>query len=236
MWPTTPHSLRHVKGVEEGKGMLFFLASLESITPDGLPWRPQQEYSFGLPVGCETLLMLPVLSFLGKLAGSSCNSLDMYWLVGLSEAVGAGCITKKDIGNTYDEIRKSISFRFVSMSMMLSKERGWHFIILLRIYNTPSGLPATSSLTCFLTSDIFKNWPSNFNSSPKEVTLCPIDKQNVYCHLLCDLVRRDEVISMKIRNQARMHRSHPAAPELSVFTQLQSFQTSSMKASLLNFP
>ncbi|KAF2620201.1 hypothetical protein F2Q68_00038624 [Brassica cretica] len=36
--------------------------------------------------------MLPVLSFLGELAGSSCNSLDMYWLVGLSEAVGAGCI------------------------------------------------------------------------------------------------------------------------------------------------
>ncbi|KAH0862224.1 hypothetical protein HID58_079435 [Brassica napus] len=93
-------------------------------------------------------------------------------------------------------MKLSISFRFVSMSMMLSKERGWHFIILLRIYNTPSGLPATSSLTCFLTSDIFKNWPSNFNSSPKEVTLCPIDKQNVYCHLLCDLVRRDEVVCM----------------------------------------
>ena len=41
---------------------------------------------------------------------------------------------------------------------------------------------------------------------------------------------------MKIRNQARMHISHPAAPEITVFTQLQSFQTSSIKPSLLNSP
>lgn len=36
--------------------------------------------------------MLPVLSFLGELTGSSCNSLDRYWLLSLLEAVGASCI------------------------------------------------------------------------------------------------------------------------------------------------
>src|SRR5689334_8258778 len=64
------------------------------------------------------------------------------------------------------------------------------------IYNTPSGLPIATSLTSFLRSDYFKKRPLNLYTSPDEVTLCPIYKQNLYCHLLCGLVRRDEVVSM----------------------------------------
>ncbi|KAF8093922.1 hypothetical protein N665_0374s0014 [Sinapis alba] len=98
---------------------------------------------------------------------------------------------------------EDMAFVFALRSFIISKhvhdaEQGKRmaFHNTLRIYNTPSGLPAASSLTFFLTSDIFKNRPSNFNTSPDEVTLCPIDRQNVYCHLLCGLVCRDEVVCM----------------------------------------
>lgn len=37
---------------------------------------------------------------------------------------------------------------------------------------------------------------TNFHTSPDEVTLCQIYKQNTYCHLLCGLARRDEVVSI----------------------------------------
>ncbi|XP_002891297.2 4-substituted benzoates-glutamate ligase GH3.12 isoform X1 [Arabidopsis lyrata subsp. lyrata] len=45
-------------------------------------------------------------------------------------------------------------------------------------------------------SDYFKNRPSNRFTSPDEVTLCQEHKQAMYCHLLCGLVQRNEVVSL----------------------------------------
>lgn len=56
---------------------------------------------------------------------------------------------------------------------------------------TPSGLPARVA-----SSSYFKNRPSNWYYSytiPDEVILCPGNKQNLDCHLLCGLVQRNEV-------------------------------------------
>ncbi|XP_013609446.1 PREDICTED: 4-substituted benzoates-glutamate ligase GH3.12-like isoform X2 [Brassica oleracea var. oleracea] len=61
---------------------------------------------------------------------------------------------------------------------------------------TPCGLPISTSVTGYLLSDSFKNRPSNCFTSPDEVTLCPDLKQTMYCHLLCGLRQRDEVVAM----------------------------------------
>jgi len=64
---------------------------------------------------------------------------------------------------------------------------------------TPSGLPARVASSSYLKSNYFKNRPSNWYysyTSPDEVTLCPDNKQNLYCHLLCGLVQRNEVTRM----------------------------------------
>ncbi|KFK36070.1 hypothetical protein AALP_AA4G073600 [Arabis alpina] len=61
---------------------------------------------------------------------------------------------------------------------------------------TPSGLYVASGITSYLLSDYFKNRPSNCFTSPDEVTLCPDNKQALYCHLLCGLVQRDQVVSV----------------------------------------
>ncbi|CAH8391657.1 unnamed protein product [Eruca vesicaria subsp. sativa] len=64
---------------------------------------------------------------------------------------------------------------------------------------TPSGLPYSSLSTTFLTSDYFKNRPPNnvFSlTSPDQVIFCPDNIQSMYCHLLCGLVQRDEVVSV----------------------------------------
>ncbi|XP_048623400.1 4-substituted benzoates-glutamate ligase GH3.12-like isoform X2 [Brassica napus] len=61
---------------------------------------------------------------------------------------------------------------------------------------TPCGLPISTSVTGYLLSDSFKNRPSNCFTSPDEVTLCPDVKQTMYCHLLCGLRQRDEVVAM----------------------------------------
>ncbi|XP_010480613.1 PREDICTED: 4-substituted benzoates-glutamate ligase GH3.12 [Camelina sativa] len=62
--------------------------------------------------------------------------------------------------------------------------------------NTPSGLPARVASSSYLKSNYFKNRPSNWYytyTSPDEVILCPDYKQNLYCHLLCGLVQRNNV-------------------------------------------
>ncbi|XP_024006264.1 4-substituted benzoates-glutamate ligase GH3.12 isoform X2 [Eutrema salsugineum] len=62
---------------------------------------------------------------------------------------------------------------------------------------TPSGLPLSLAFASFFMSDYFKNRPSKCNSeytSPDQVILCPDSKQSLYCHLLCGLCQRDEVV------------------------------------------
>ncbi|WZY93235.1 4-substituted benzoates-glutamate ligase GH3.12-like [Brassica napus] len=60
---------------------------------------------------------------------------------------------------------------------------------------TPSGLPVAAAFTSFFKSDYFKNRPSKSQyTSPHQVILCPDNKQSLYCHLLCGLSQRDEVV------------------------------------------
>lgn len=62
---------------------------------------------------------------------------------------------------------------------------------------TPSGLLATTASSSFFLSDCFKNRPSKYGfqyTSPDEVILCLDNKQSMYCHLLCGLVQRNEVV------------------------------------------
>lgn len=62
------------------------------------------------------------------------------------------------------------------------------------ISRTPSGLTVAPVITSFLMSDYFKNWSSN--TSPDQVLLCCDNKQSTYCHFLCSLVQREEVVSI----------------------------------------
>ncbi|RID57001.1 hypothetical protein BRARA_F00408 [Brassica rapa] len=78
-------------------------------------------------------------------------------------------------------------------------ERGKGMIFSLTGHETktPGGLPIESSTSWYLKSDYFKNRPSNWFysfTSPDEVMLGSDIKQNLYCHLLCGLVQRDEVM------------------------------------------
>ncbi|CAA7048196.1 unnamed protein product [Microthlaspi erraticum] len=63
---------------------------------------------------------------------------------------------------------------------------------------TPFGLPIASAVTNFLMSDSFKKWSSKRYASPDEVMFCADSKQSMYCHLLCALVRREEVVSVSV--------------------------------------
>ncbi|CAA7024315.1 unnamed protein product [Microthlaspi erraticum] len=62
--------------------------------------------------------------------------------------------------------------------------------------STRSGLPVDPLMTSFVRSSYFKNWSSKRFTSPDEVILCVDNKQSMYCHLLCGLVQREEVVSM----------------------------------------
>ncbi|EOA37417.1 hypothetical protein CARUB_v10011356mg [Capsella rubella] len=64
---------------------------------------------------------------------------------------------------------------------------------------TPSGLLVALASTSLVKSHYFSNRPSKCNSeytSPDQVILCPDNNQSVYCHLLCGLSRRDEVVGV----------------------------------------
>ncbi|KAJ8759413.1 hypothetical protein K2173_006933 [Erythroxylum novogranatense] len=63
--------------------------------------------------------------------------------------------------------------------------------------STPSGLKARPVLTSYFKSGHFTHRPFNrYNvyTSPDEIILCPDSKQSMYCHLLCGLLQRDEVL------------------------------------------
>ncbi|KAG5401613.1 hypothetical protein IGI04_016220, partial [Brassica rapa subsp. trilocularis] len=64
------------------------------------------------------------------------------------------------------------------------------------ISRTPSGLTVAPVITSFLMSDYFKNWSSKRYTSPDQVLLCCDNKQSTYCHFLCSLVQREEVVSI----------------------------------------
>ncbi|CAA7022843.1 unnamed protein product [Microthlaspi erraticum] len=71
-----------------------------------------------------------------------------------------------------------------------------NFLNSMMLSTTPSGLQACTCECKFIASDYFKNWPSKCYTSPDEVILCVDSKQSMYCHLLCGLVQREEVVSM----------------------------------------
>ncbi|XP_010556086.1 PREDICTED: 4-substituted benzoates-glutamate ligase GH3.12-like [Tarenaya hassleriana] len=100
----------------------------------------------------------------------------------------------------------SANFAFTNDMRMLVTSRevdgaengkGMMFFFIKPEIKTPCGLPARAATTSYLKSDHFKNRPSNWYysyTSPDDVILCPDNKQSLYCHLLCGLVQRDEVV------------------------------------------
>ncbi|CAH2072859.1 unnamed protein product [Thlaspi arvense] len=77
--------------------------------------------------------------------------------------------------------------------------KGMMFLFTKQEAITPSGLPARVATSSYFKSDYFKNRPSNWYysyTSPDEVILCSNNTQSLYCHLLCGLVQRDEVVRM----------------------------------------
>ncbi|XP_019094232.1 PREDICTED: 4-substituted benzoates-glutamate ligase GH3.12-like isoform X2 [Camelina sativa] len=92
---------------------------------------------------------------------------------------------------------KALSSPFVSKYMDgAKKEKEMMFGFTRPLSKTPSGLPVSGGVSSFLQSDYFKNQPSELYSSPIDVTLCPDNRQSMYCHLLCGLVQRNEITSM----------------------------------------
>ncbi|VVB14362.1 unnamed protein product [Arabis nemorensis] len=81
----------------------------------------------------------------------------------------------------------------------LKQGKGMMFLFTKQEFITPSGLPARVATSSYTKSDYFKNRPSNWYysyTSPDEVILCPNNTESLYCHLLCGLVQRDEVVRM----------------------------------------
>ncbi|CAN7097779.1 unnamed protein product [Brassica rapa subsp. narinosa] len=75
--------------------------------------------------------------------------------------------------------------------------KGMVFLLTGHETRTPGGLPIEPGTSWYLKSDYFKNRPSNWfysYTSPDEIMLGSDLKQNLYCHLLCGLVQRDEVV------------------------------------------
>uniref|UniRef100_A0A1J3IDJ2 4-substituted benzoates-glutamate ligase GH3.12 n=1 Tax=Noccaea caerulescens TaxID=107243 RepID=A0A1J3IDJ2_NOCCA len=79
----------------------------------------------------------------------------------------------------------------------MEEGKGMMFLFTKQELVTPSGLPARVATSSYFKSDYFKNRPSNWYysyTSPDEVMLCPNNTESLYCHLLCGLVQRDEVV------------------------------------------
>ncbi|CAH8380861.1 unnamed protein product [Eruca vesicaria subsp. sativa] len=79
----------------------------------------------------------------------------------------------------------------------VEKGKGMLFFLTSHDSRTPIGLPMGSATSWYLKSDYFKNRPSSWYysyTSPDEVILGSDSKQVLYCHLLCGLVQRDEVM------------------------------------------
>ncbi|KAG7612622.1 GH3 family [Arabidopsis suecica] len=101
---------------------------------------------------------------------------------------------------------ENIKFIFYYRSLVISKHidglehgKGMVFNFCTSENTTPSGLPSSAASTSFFKSDYFKNRPSYWHwsyTSPDEVILCSDTKQTLYCHLLCGLVQRDDVVKV----------------------------------------
>ncbi|KAF3565643.1 hypothetical protein DY000_02019093 [Brassica cretica] len=81
----------------------------------------------------------------------------------------------------------------------LEEGKGMMFLFTKQEAKTPSGLLARVATSSYFKSDYFKNRPSNWYysyTSPDEVILCSNNTQSLYCHLLCGLLQRDEVVRM----------------------------------------
>uniref|UniRef100_A0A1J3EBL1 4-substituted benzoates-glutamate ligase GH3.12 n=1 Tax=Noccaea caerulescens TaxID=107243 RepID=A0A1J3EBL1_NOCCA len=106
------------------------------------------------------------------------------------------------VNNKYFE---NFAFIYALRSSIVSKHidgvEGGKVLTFLNIgllSTTPSGLPIASAVTSFLMSDSFKKWSSKCYASPDEVIFCKDNKQSMYCHLLCALVQRKEVVSVYV--------------------------------------
>ncbi|CAA7024385.1 unnamed protein product [Microthlaspi erraticum] len=64
------------------------------------------------------------------------------------------------------------------------------------LYKILSGIPVAPVITSFIMTDYFKNWSSKCYASPDQVILCTDNNQSIYCHLLCALVQREEIVSI----------------------------------------
>ncbi|KAJ0260876.1 4-substituted benzoates-glutamate ligase 2 [Hirschfeldia incana] len=81
----------------------------------------------------------------------------------------------------------------------LEEGKGMMFLFTKQESITPSGLPARVATSSYFKSEYFKNRPSNWYysyTSPDEVILCSDNTQSLYCHLLCGLVQRYDVVRM----------------------------------------
>ncbi|KAH0907425.1 hypothetical protein HID58_039252, partial [Brassica napus] len=81
----------------------------------------------------------------------------------------------------------------------LEEGKGMMFLFTKQETKTPSGLLARVATSSYFKSDYFTNRPSNWYysyTSPDEVILCSNNTQSLYCHLLCGLLQRDEVVRM----------------------------------------
>ncbi|ESQ30132.1 hypothetical protein EUTSA_v10011352mg [Eutrema salsugineum] len=100
-----------------------------------------------------------------------------------------------------EQMGNIFALRSLVMSKHFSDEQGktMEFHYIKPESTTPSGLPVAAAFTSFFKSDYFKNRPSKSKSeytSPDQVILCPDNKQSLYCHLLCGLSQRDEVVKV----------------------------------------
>ncbi|CAN7019293.1 unnamed protein product [Brassica rapa subsp. trilocularis] len=78
----------------------------------------------------------------------------------------------------------------------VERGKGMLFFLTGHDTKTPGGFPIEDGISWYLKSDYFKNRPSTWfysYTSPDEVMLGSDLKENLYCHLLCGLVQRDEV-------------------------------------------
>ncbi|CAH2036152.1 unnamed protein product, partial [Thlaspi arvense] len=90
-----------------------------------------------------------------------------------------------------DALRTSI----ISMHIKGVKQgKEMKFLNTRTLSTTPSRLPVAPLMTRFLMSSYFKNWSSKRFTSPDQVILCVDNKQSMYCHLLCGLVQRSELV------------------------------------------
>ncbi|KAL0660995.1 hypothetical protein Bca4012_097832 [Brassica carinata] len=116
-------------------------------------------------------------------------------------------VTYKDVKPFFDRVANGESSDIISALPLtnffmrhvegVEKGKGMVFLLTGHETRTPGGLPIEPGTSWYLKSDYFKNRPSNWfysYTSPDEIMLGSDLKQNLYCHLLCGLVQRDEVV------------------------------------------